>query len=236
MIIGRGLIADSFKRNSEFVNNYDNDCLVFASGVSNSAEKKESEFKREFDLLKESLQNSNNQIVIYFSTLSIYDNSLNSSSYIKHKLSIEDFLLSLNREVLILRAPNVVGEGGNKKTLINHFFSSILQEKEIIIWKNAKRNLLAVDHLVEIVINLLKFKERGIKNIGFPVSYSAQQIVETIESLLQKKAVVKVLDKGEDYLENLNLNQNIKFFNHLSVSEKENYLFFLLKTYYSEYL
>ena len=47
MIIGNGLLAKAF---IEYKNN--DEIVIFASGVSNSLEEKQSEFKRETDLLK----------------------------------------------------------------------------------------------------------------------------------------------------------------------------------------
>ena len=69
MVIGNGLLAKSF---SNFLD--DDSILIFASGVSNSSETRISEFEREYDLLNEKLSKFNSARLIYFSTLSIFDN------------------------------------------------------------------------------------------------------------------------------------------------------------------
>ncbi|MEM6813964.1 MAG: NAD-dependent epimerase/dehydratase family protein [Bacteroidota bacterium] len=236
MIIGSGLIAESFKKNKMFIDTLNENCLLFASGVSNSSETEKSKFKREYDFLVNSLENNNHEKVIYFSTLSIYDPTISSSNYIEHKLLIEEYLFSLSRKILVLRAPNIVGYGGNKKTLMNHFFSSVLNEKEIVLWRNAKRNLLAIDHLVEMTIELLQSQYVGRINIGFPFSYSPHEIIHEIEYFLNKRAKVKTLNKGQDYLKRLELDKNIKYYSNFPLYGKDNYINFLLKKYYSEYL
>ena len=68
MIIGNGLLAQAF---SEYNNN--DEILIFASGVSNSLEEKESEFDREAKLLKSVITNYPDKTMVYFSTCSVYD-------------------------------------------------------------------------------------------------------------------------------------------------------------------
>lgn len=59
MIIGTGLIANSLKEiDSE-------DVIFFASGVSNSLETRQSEFEREYNLLKNTFEN-NKEINLFF--------------------------------------------------------------------------------------------------------------------------------------------------------------------------
>ena len=56
-----------------------------------------------------------------------------------------------NKLGLVYRLPNVVGFGGNDKTMFNFLCSSIRNEKEIIVRKNAKRSLIDVDDVVKLV-------------------------------------------------------------------------------------
>ena len=60
MIIGNGLIAKSFE-------NYNLDCIIFASGVSSSKEKSRDNFLREVNLLKETISNNPDKKIVYFS-------------------------------------------------------------------------------------------------------------------------------------------------------------------------
>ena len=61
MIIGNGMIANVFKEN--FLNE---DVLIFASGVSNSREIRNSEFIKEIDLVQNSILNFPDKFFIYF--------------------------------------------------------------------------------------------------------------------------------------------------------------------------
>lgn len=72
MIIGHGDIASVLKDREGFI--------FFASGVSNSGETRESEYKREEDLL---LKQNKNKHLVYFGSLSIFYNP--HTRYTRHK-------------------------------------------------------------------------------------------------------------------------------------------------------
>lgn len=89
------------------------DLWFFASGVSNSQETRESEYKRELDLL---LEQPRDQHLVYFSSLSVF---YSDSRYAKHKLAME---LLVQREFYpytIIRLGNI-SWGENPCTLINY--------------------------------------------------------------------------------------------------------------------
>ncbi|HEX7869337.1 MAG TPA: NAD-dependent epimerase, partial [Chryseobacterium sp.] len=107
MIIGNGLIANALKSiDTENI-------LFFASGVSNSLENRSSEFDREYNLLKNTIENHPGKIFVYFSTCSIYDSSKNNSHYVLHKLKMEQIIADSCQQYFILRVSNAVGKGGN---------------------------------------------------------------------------------------------------------------------------
>ena len=114
MIIGNGLLGSAFKRDG-FGSLAD--LTIFASGVSYSGEVRKEEYQRELDLLSQVMMCDS--YIVYFSTCSVFDNSLRSSVYVKHKIEIENSLLERGRS-LIVRLPQVVGAGGNKDNLINY--------------------------------------------------------------------------------------------------------------------
>ena len=62
-IVGNGLIAKAFK---DF--NFSKNCVIFASGVSDSADENNLNFEREFNLLEKTIKNFRNIRLIYFST------------------------------------------------------------------------------------------------------------------------------------------------------------------------
>lgn len=104
MIIGNGDIASALKDR--------NDLLFFASGVSNSQETRESEYRRERDLLMS--QDIDNHIV-YFSSLAIF---YSNTRYAQHKLQMERLVKSF-KVWTILRLGNITW-GTNPHTLINN--------------------------------------------------------------------------------------------------------------------
>jgi len=84
MIIGNGLIASSFYR-------YDtSDCVIFASGVSNSNDNNADNFKREKDLVTKVLSENNDLKFIYFSSILA---GITNNDYYNHKIDIENLII-----------------------------------------------------------------------------------------------------------------------------------------------
>ena len=144
-------------------------------------------------------------------------------------------LIINNKLGLVYRLPNVVGFGGNDKTMFNFLCSSIRNEKEIIVRKNAKRSLIDVDDVVKLVKYLVtlsmskKELSYDIARVVLPVQYSVIEIINTIENHYGKKAITS---EGEDdfldvskssIVENCIKNKVIKFDN--------SYLFKLVQKY-----
>ena len=105
MIVGRGDIASVLPKKS--------DLLFFSSGVSNSGETRESEYKRERDLLLEQHTGSH---IVYFSTLSIF---YSDTRYTQHKLDMEAMIKENFPKYCIVRLGNI-SWGTNPNTLINY--------------------------------------------------------------------------------------------------------------------
>lgn len=104
MIIGHGDIASVLPKKSRL--------LFFASGVSNSRETRESEYKREKNLL---LQQNRKAHIVYFSTLAVlYGNN----RYVQHKKEMEELIKREFPRYTILRLGNITW-GTNPHTIIN---------------------------------------------------------------------------------------------------------------------
>jgi nucleoside-diphosphate-sugar epimerase len=119
MIIGHGDIANALKDK--------NDLLFFASGVSNSQEKRETEYQREIDLL---LKQDKKKHVVYFGSLCIF---YSNSRYAKHKKQMEKLVKDNFKHYTIVRAGNITW-GTNPYTLINSFKHQIKEGKKIEVW------------------------------------------------------------------------------------------------------
>lgn len=202
MIIGNGIIANSFK-----LINHDS-LLIFASGVSNSKEIREEEFNKELFLLKETIK-INKKIFIYFSSCSI-ENKL--TPYTLHKLKIEKYIEENCENYLIIRLPIVVGNN-NKNQLLGFFKEKLINNETINIDLKLKRYLIDVEDLPKIVQILVSNKIKKI-NVGFNYPISIKKIINVLENIYKLELKYNEIDKNEnDYLNFDNFNKIIKDYN-----------------------
>ena len=125
MIIGNGDIASVLEDKKNIT--------YFASGVSNSSETRDSEFKRELDLL---LKQDRNQKIVYFSSLCVF---YSDTPYAQHKRMMEEVVKS-NFRYTIMRLGNITW-GDNPHTIIN-FFKNKIKNKEKFEIKDTHRYLV----------------------------------------------------------------------------------------------
>ncbi|MBL6791439.1 MAG: NAD(P)-dependent oxidoreductase [Methylophilaceae bacterium] len=227
LVVGNGLLASKFRSC-----NLPEDIIVIASGVSDSSEFRQSKFNREKELVLNYAEQG--RVLIYFSSCSVELPEKMWTPYIRHKNSMESLIIN-NKLGLVYRLPNVVGFGGNDKTMFNFLCSSIRNEKEIIVRKNAKRSLIDVDDVVKLVkylVTLSMSKKEltyDIVRVVLPVQYSVIEIIKTIENHYGKKAITSegeadFLDVSKSLIvENCIKNKVIKFDN--------SYLLKLVKKY-----
>lgn len=227
MVIGNGMIA---KRFSRFAN--DASRLVFASGVSNSSNTNEQAFKRESDLLLQEISKHPDATVVYFSTCSIYDPSLQGSAYVLHKLKMEDLVKSVASSYIIFRVSNPVGFTNNHHTLINYFTEHISNGDPFTIWQYASRNLIDIDDMAGICEAIMMNPDSLNKtiNIANPVNYPVQQIVEAIEEHFGLKGNYQLVEKGNSPLIDTTGIQPL--YSKLHIDFGNDYLQRLLKKYY----
>jgi len=195
MIIGNGMIAKAF------VSYKNNDIVcIFASGVSNSREVNELEFKRELDLLKKIIKENKNKTLVYFSTCSIYDKSLFNTPYVKHKKKMEEYIIFSGVEYHIFRITQVVGFTKNN-TLISGLSKMIKEGTLINIFGKSTRNLIDIDDVYKIIdyyiCNRIYCNE--IINIASPYCISPLEIVSILEGIYQKKSLYNIIDIGDSY-------------------------------------
>ncbi len=225
MIVGNGLIANAF------INNDLEDVVFFASGVSNSLETDENQFRREENLIRKTLAENPDKLFIYFSTCSIYDSSKNGSAYVNHKLHMEHLIATKSDRYLISRVSNAVGKGGNKNTLINFLVNSIRENKIIQTHIDASRNLIDVEDVRKIIIELIdKQKVNQIINVAYLSNYSIIQIIAIIEQFLGKNAELDLVKAGQSYL--IDIPEVKKYFKQNNLQDKEIYLTQILQKYF----
>jgi nucleoside-diphosphate-sugar epimerase len=221
MIIGTGLIANSL------MNIDTNDILYFASGVSNSLETRTSEFEREFSLLKTVYEQNKGKKLIYFSTLSILDQSKQNSPYVIHKKKVEDYIKNNTEDYVILRIGNIVGKGGNPNTLFNFLKTQISNKTEFTLHTKARRLLLDIEDISRFLESQCLHVNNKIINFSFPYNFDLKEIIRAMEKETYQKASYSEADEGDFYKVDFE-EEIINFFSGIS---PENYLETLTQKY-----
>lgn len=193
------MIAESFK-----TYNFKSVC-VFASGVADSTENDILKYKKEYDLLKQVLIKNKNNIIVYFSTLSVLRHDY--TNYVKHKLFMESYIENNSTNFLILRLPNVVGNTKNKKQLLPFMYNSLLNNDIIQVKNGTYRDLIDVDDLPKIVNFLINEKINGKLNITLDNKIKVIDIVNYL---------IKINKINGHKIELLNDNESILYDNHIS--------------------
>ena len=188
------MIANAFRNNDL------EDVVFYASGVSNSLETDENQFRREENLIRKTLDENPDKLFVYCSTCSIYDSSKNASAYVLHKLNMEHLVSTESSRYLIARVSNAVGKGGNPNLLMNYLFQSILNQKKIVIHQNATRNLIDVEDVRNLILKLIIEKEKNkIYNVAYLENIMISELVSVFEEVLGIDAEKEWMDLGENY-------------------------------------
>ena len=132
MIIGHGDIASVLTDHE--------DHIYFASGVSNSQETRESEYRREVFLL---LDQDKSKHLIYFSSLSIF---YSNTPYTRHKIFMERLIKKYFEHYTIVRMGNITW-GTNPHTLIN-FIQNKIRNREPFEIKDVYRYVVDKDEFL----------------------------------------------------------------------------------------
>lgn len=231
MILGKGMLASAFRE-------YDFDnTIIFASGVSNSQETRNSEFQREQKLLSKTLINNSDKKIIYFSSCALehYDDNMNP--YYKHKKSMENLIASDSNNYLICRLPQVIGTTNNKYQLINYFASHIQNDNEFQVFQDATRYLIDIRDIAVIVSFLIKSNDfvNQIICLANPTPYNIYDIITKLEDIFQKKAKTILITKtSHDHFDLIDMKKIIYQFNLNKLFENENYLLESLIFHYTK--
>jgi len=195
VVVGNGMLANVFHEYQ-----FNENKLIYASGVSSSLEDSDIEFNREKKLLKKMLLENETKQFIYFSSCSLEDISLRETPYHIHKLNMEKLIKRNSNNYLIFRIPNIIGKYGNDNNIINFLINKVENDLRFSIWKNATRNIVDIDDLYKIVsyiLNNTKLTNQVI-NIAYNESIKIFDLIKAIEEFLNKKAVFDIEDKGID--------------------------------------
>ena len=226
MIVGTGLIANAFSKGNFDHTNF----IIFASGVSNSREERIEEYEKELTLLTNTLNDNQDKKLIYFSSCNII--SADTSVYLQRKELIEDYIKRNVLNHLILRLPNVVGHSTNKFQLLNYFYFTLLEQKDLTVKVNYIRHLLDVDDLPKIMELLTTLQvEASILNVAFDNGIKVKNIIEILEVAVGLRFKNIKEDDGEnDYLiNNSTFLEYVKDLNQFNTKPED-----IIKKYYSK--
>jgi hypothetical protein len=227
MVVGSGLLARTFR---QYVQN--DRVIIFASGVSNSQQTEATEFEREKKLLG-SFHNKKATLV-YFSTVSVHDESLRGSAYIRHKCEMEKLVTKNFPSHFVFRLPILVGKTDNPFTLTNFLFHKIAHHQPIHVFKKACRYLMDADDVSMLLVKMIDSEQfiNQTLDINFNNAIFISELIRIFEKVLRIRADTKMLDKGSCYTPN-----NQKFINVIdSVGFKlpANYEEQTISKYYSQ--
>jgi nucleoside-diphosphate-sugar epimerase len=227
MVIGNGMVAKRFAGYKE-----DEDFLIFASGVSNSKNKEEADYLREYNLLADCIAKNPDKTFVYLSTTSVNDPQEAAARYITFKLSIEQYIAAHAKKYVIFRVSNLVGISPNPHTVLNFFVHHIKEGIPFNLWENASRNIIDVDDFFLIADQILRTRLflNSIVHVANTCSYTVKQIVNTIETFCHKKAAFVSLDKGADYT--IDVSDILPVIKACNINFDDDYLLHLLNKYY----
>jgi len=226
MVLGTGLIANAFYPYSEV-----KETILFASGVSNSAETRKEAFDRERLLLENTCQHIESQLLIYFSTCSVIDPELTKSPYIIHKLRMESLVKRCNHYT-IFRLPQVVGKTQNPYTIVNFLYHQIMEGKTFKVWQRACRNLIDVADVYRIADYFIQHRvfKNQVTTIATPINVKILDLVRILEKVTHKCANFEILERGSCY--EIDIRHLIPYLELLHLSFAEDYPERIITKYY----
>jgi nucleoside-diphosphate-sugar epimerase len=184
MIIGRGLLANSLSK-------IDRDSYLFyVNGISNSVLNEIPENNFEYREILRLAENIGDRVFVYISTIQVNMKINYERPYVRHKYQIESLIKKLFSNYLIVRTSNLVGNNQwNKHTLFNYLHHSLITGKVLYVEESVVRNILDVEHFIELFECYLKysFQRNQVINIVNPRSYKMADILNGFEYVFEIK-------------------------------------------------
>jgi dTDP-4-dehydrorhamnose reductase len=219
MVVGNGMIAKSF---SAYINR--EDVVIYASGVSNSAEDSEDKFQREIDLIKTCIEKYVNCLMVYFSTCSVSDESLIDTKYVQHKIFIEDYIKKHASSFIIFRLPIVIGKTDNKFTLFNFFQEKLSTNQELFIQKNAYRYLVDVDDVSNLLSQIIESKNflNSTIEVTFSKRISVLEMANVMKKAICSDSKINLVNGGGSYVVDNSLVEKFIYSNKIDIPKEYN--------------
>lgn len=228
MIRGRGLLANALSC-------IDSDkYLFYVNGISNSVMDRIPEDNFEAGEIMEISKIMDNKIFVYFSTSQVNLKVNYSRPYVQHKYKMECLIKKVFSNYTIVRTSNLVGHNPwNKHTLFNFLYNSLKAGTEIHIVESAKRNVLDVDHFIELLnyyLNHFPQKNTTIDIVN-PISYKMGEIITEFELVFSKAFIRSHLEETIAYFK-APAHLSLSLVNNCNVN-LDDYLARILRKYYT---
>ena len=196
MIVGNGYIARLMK---EFETS--STILIFASGVSNSNCIDEKEYEREIKLFRQVIQNHPSHKIVYFSTVSVGDPSLQKKRYIQHKLYMERLISTHHPNHLIFRLPNILSNNQNPHLFLPFILKKIINDEVFELHINSYRYWIEEQDAFRIMKSILT-SNREVGTYPIINSYepiSTKDFLEILMKILDKPIKYSSIKEGSYY-------------------------------------
>ncbi|MFE6049455.1 NAD-dependent epimerase/dehydratase family protein [Kitasatospora sp. NPDC056446] len=205
-IIGRGFIAQHVAA----IADRHPGVRLLAAGVSRTTTAGEADFRRERELLERAIEagRRDGRQVVFLSTASsgVYaaegcagreEEAVPATRYARHKLSLERLLTGSGVDHLVLRLSHLVGAHQQPWQLVPSLVAQ-LRTGRVRLWREARRDLLDVRHMVWITDALLTAGVRGeVVNVASGHPVPVEEIVAHLAHRLGLSAEPEWVDRAD---------------------------------------
>lgn len=134
---------------------------------------------------------------VYLSSSSV--NLPVQTMYSKCKNGAEEYLLSLNLPICIIRPFSVTGVGEQKEHLIPTLLEAALSGTTIDFVPDSVHDFIDVDDLTDGIITLSNQHAKGVFELGTGIGTSNQEVLELVEEITGKKINVNIVETLRSY-------------------------------------
>lgn len=209
----------------------DSAVAIFASGVSDSTEARPEAFRRESNLLRRVRAAHPDALLVYFGTCSVNDPDQRDTPYVRHKLAMEAQLMASPGPWMVLRLPLAIGSGHRGNTLAKFLHDRIVRGKKFDVWTRASRYPIDVEDAFRIARQLIADPSMWRRTINIALRpYPILDFVRILEEIVGKRAVYRLVDKGQQY--ELHCPEVASLVDALHLDSGDNYLRRVLRKYF----
>ena len=225
------------------INNFD---YIINTSINKNYIKKNYNSRFDNDYKISNIINNSKTIFIFLSTRKVYkpkanikenDKLLPKSNYSKNKLITEKKLYKrLNKNLLILRISNVIGDKDKFKKIHNTFvdiFFENIKKGFVIDNKDDFKDFISIDKFCEIIKNIIRKDLRGTYNVSIGRRVYLNDLLKWLNKFNKKDFIKRSKNIKDDnfFLNNKKLMSKLKIKN--SISELKNYCFKMSKKKFS---